>query len=472
MPLSPTLLETLREYCRWMRPKTYLFPGTVDGWRADKPITPKVLWDACRRPRRAPGIEKRVTRTCCGIVTRHICLKPARTCARFRSCSATQPRAHVDLSAFVAAPPAGGHQSAGHVPVSRRTRCGARDDCTSGDPATLRGGRYHSPTRDTLHRDAPRLADARSTCASSAPSRSAAPPRSAGISIAVPPAAIAPSRTTRAAIGIAQSARPTRATSGSPSVNASCCRSGTCMSSSRFPTHSPGWRCRTSGWSTTSCSGECRDAARGGAHPKHLGAEIGFLSVLHTWGRSSCTIPTSTASCPPAASRPTHALGPSAPVVFLPVKVLSRVFRGKFIAGLRDAFHAGDPQAPSDLQRLTDERAFRAGCAPLFRHDWVVYAKPPFGGPGHVLHYLARYTHRVAISNHRLVDVTDDQVTFRWKDYRHGSQVRLMTLSAEEFLRRFCLHVLPKGFVRIRFYGFWPLAVAPRRCHAAGTRSI
>jgi hypothetical protein len=94
----------------------------------------------------------------------------------------------------------------------------------------------------------------------------------------------------------------------------------------------------------------------------------------------------------------------------------------------------------------------------LFRQQWVVYAKPPFGGPSHVLHYLARYTHRVAISNHRLVGLIDDQVTFRWKDYRHGSQVRLMTLSAEEFLRRFCLHVLPKGFVRIRFYGF----LAPR----------
>jgi putative transposase len=87
----------------------------------------------------------------------------------------------------------------------------------------------------------------------------------------------------------------------------------------------------------------------------------------------------------------------------------------------------------------------------LFRHDWVVYAKSPFGGPSHVLHYLARYTHRVAISNHRLIAMTEDQVTFRWKDYRHGRLVRLMTLSAEEFLRRFCLHVLPKGFVRIRF---------------------
>jgi hypothetical protein len=146
------------------------------------------------------------------------------------------------------------------------------------------------------------------------------------------------------------------------------------------------------------------------------------------------------------------------PSFFLPVKVLSRVFRGKVVAGLRDAFHAGTLRLPSELQRLTDERACAAWLRTLFRHDWVVYAKPPFGGPSHVLHYLARYTHRVAISNHRLIAVTEDQVTFRWKDYRHGSQIRLMTLSAEEFLRRFCLHVLPKGFVRIRFYGF----LAPR----------
>jgi hypothetical protein len=146
------------------------------------------------------------------------------------------------------------------------------------------------------------------------------------------------------------------------------------------------------------------------------------------------------------------------PSFFLPVKVLGRVFRGTFIAGLRAAFRAGLLTMPRDLQRLNSEPAFAAWLRTLFRHEWVVYAKPPFGGPSHVLHYLARYTHRVAISNHRLVAVTDDQVTFRWKDYRHGSRVRLMTLSAEEFLRRFCLHVLPKGFVRIRFYGF----LAPR----------
>jgi hypothetical protein len=144
------------------------------------------------------------------------------------------------------------------------------------------------------------------------------------------------------------------------------------------------------------------------------------------------------------------------------VKVLSRVFRGKFVAGLTDAFRRGRLVFPGDLQRLANDQVFRAFLRPLFRQDWVVYAKPPFGGPEHVLHYLARYTHRVAISNHRLINVTDEGVTFRWKDYAHGSRVRSMTVSADEFLRRLCLHVLPRGFVRIRFYGF---LAARRRAH-------
>ena len=134
--------------------------------------------------------------------------------------------------------------------------------------------------------------------------------------------------------------------------------------------------------------------------------------------------------------------------------MLSRVFRGKFIAGLRRAYALGTLAFPGDLQPLAADQAFRAFLRPLFRKDWVVYAKPPFGGPEHVMQYLARYTHRVAISNHRIVNVADGTVTFRWKDYAHGSQSRLMTVSADEFLRRFFLHVLPRGFVRIRFCGF------------------
>lgn len=191
------------------------------------------------------------------------------------------------------------------------------------------------------------------------------------------------------------------------------------------------------------------------ADAKHLGAAIGFLSVLHTWGQNllhhphvHCVIPVGGLS-PDGA----HWVHPRYPF-FLPVKVLSRVFRGKFVAGLKRAFRLGLLAFPGDLQHLADEGAFRAFLRPLFRQNWVVYAKPPFGGPKHVLHYLARYTHRVAISNHRILNVSDDAVTFQWKDYRHGRQSRTMTIGAVEFLRRFFLHVLPKGFVRIRFFGF------------------
>jgi Putative transposase len=139
---------------------------------------------------------------------------------------------------------------------------------------------------------------------------------------------------------------------------------------------------------------------------------------------------------------------------FLPVKVLSRVFRGKFIAGLKGAFHQGKLVFPGSVKPLAAEKAFLAFLRPLFRKDWVVYAKRPFGGPEHVLHYLARYTHRVAISNHRIVNFADGMVTFRWKDYAHKGKQRLMTVTAEEFLRRFLLHTLPRRFVRIRFCGF------------------
>ena len=136
------------------------------------------------------------------------------------------------------------------------------------------------------------------------------------------------------------------------------------------------------------------------------------------------------------------------------MKVLSRVFRGKFVAGLRRAFRHNKLVFFGACRSLAHEKAFSAFLRTLFRQDWVVYAKRPFGGPEHVLHYLARYTHRVAISNHRLVELTDAHVTFRWKDYAHHSKRRTMTLTLEEFLRRFLQHVLPRGFPRIRYFGF------------------
>jgi len=191
------------------------------------------------------------------------------------------------------------------------------------------------------------------------------------------------------------------------------------------------------------------------ADPRHLGAQIGFLSVLHTWGQNlqhhphvHCVIPAGGLS-----ADHTRWIQPRYPF-FLPIKVLSRVFRGKFVAGLRREFQPGKLGFYGDQEALRDPKLFRALLRSLFRQDWIVYAKPPFGGPEYVLHYLARYTHRVAISNHRLVAFQNGQVTFRWKDYAHGNKKRKMTLTADEFLRRFLWHVLPKGFVRIRFFGF------------------
>ena len=135
-------------------------------------------------------------------------------------------------------------------------------------------------------------------------------------------------------------------------------------------------------------------------------------------------------------------------------KVLSRVFRGKFVAALQRAFHDGKVGFHGDLKLLAQPKTFAAWLRPLFRKNWVVYAKPPFGGPEHVLRYLGRYTHRVALSNHRLISFADGKVTFRWRDSAHNNQQKLMTLSLDEFLRRFLLHLLPKGFVRIRNFGF------------------
>ena len=189
--------------------------------------------------------------------------------------------------------------------------------------------------------------------------------------------------------------------------------------------------------------------------PRHLGAEIGFFSVLHTWNQKlrlhphvHCVIPAGGLSLDH-----THWIK-SRSRFFLSIKVLRRVFRGKFHQALKRAFENGQLSFHGDLKLLAQPKTFAAWLRPLFRKDWVVYAKPPFGGPEYVLQYLGRYTHRVAISNHRLVSFADGKVTFRWRDSAHHNEQKLMTLSLDEFLRRFLLHLLPKGFVRIRNFGF------------------
>ena len=192
------------------------------------------------------------------------------------------------------------------------------------------------------------------------------------------------------------------------------------------------------------------------ADPKHLGAEIGILSILHTWGQNLLAHPHIHCVIPAGGISRDHTrwVHPRYPGFFLPVKVLSRVFRGKFIAGLKRLYRRKQLRCAGPSAALADEKQFRQLLRRLHRQDWVVYAKPAFGGPRQVLRYLGRYTHRVAVSNHRLTSFDGERVTFRWKDYAHGSQTRQMTLLATEFLRRFFLHVLPKGFVRIRHFGF------------------
>jgi predicted RNA-binding Zn-ribbon protein involved in translation (DUF1610 family) len=189
--------------------------------------------------------------------------------------------------------------------------------------------------------------------------------------------------------------------------------------------------------------------------PKHLGAEIGFFSVLHTWNQKLEHHPHVHCVVPAGGMSPDHTrwIKPRY-LFFLPVKVLGRVFRGKFVAALRRAVADGKLSFRGNLAFLARPKAFSAYLRQLFRHDWVVYSKRPFGGPEHALRYLGSYTHRVAISNHRLISFAEDKVTFRWRDSAHKNKKRKMTLHVEEFLRRFLLHLLPKGFVRIRHFGF------------------
>lgn len=189
--------------------------------------------------------------------------------------------------------------------------------------------------------------------------------------------------------------------------------------------------------------------------PKYLGVEIGFLSVLHTWGQNLHHHPHVHCIVPAGGISPDHTrwIG-SGSRFFLPVRVLSRLFRGKFLALLRRAFQRGQLTFHGGLAELAEPRAFQNMVRQAYRQGWVVYAKRPFGSPQHLLQYLARYTHRVAISNHRLIAMADGKVTFRWRDYAHGNKSRVMTLDAVEFLRRFMLHVLPRGLVRVRVFGF------------------
>ena len=207
-----------------------------------------------------------------------------------------------------------------------------------------------------------------------------------------------------------------------------------------------------------------------GADPQHLGGELGFIAILHTWGQTLTHHPHIHCLVPGGALSADGRWLACRPRFFLPIHVLSRLFRRLFLERLQAAHAAGRLHFFGALAGLNHADNFTEALRPLRQKSWVVYAKPPFGSPEHVLAYLGRYTHRVAIANSRLVSTDDTSVTFRWRDYAHGNAPQLMTLGAHEFIRRFLLHSLPDGFHRIRHYGF--LANGCRRVRLATIRKL
>jgi hypothetical protein len=298
----------------------------------------------------------------------------------------------------------------------------------------------------------------------SIPPSAAAPRHWAAISISASAAAITPSRSTPAATGTAPSARGTRA-------KWLAARSAELLPVPYFhvvftlPHELSALALQNKrlvyDLLYRTSAGAMLELAR---DPKHLEADIGFLGVLHTWGQNL------------EHHRHLHYIVPAGGLAldasrwidssrrfFLPVHALSRVFRGKFIAGLKQLFAEDKLQFHGSLLDLAALGCFASFLRQLYQQDWVVYANPPFGGAEHVLNYLARYTHRVAISNHRLVAFENGSVSYRWRDYAQGGKKKVMTVAAHEFLRRFLLHVLPSGLVRIRHFGLF----ANRRRSAA-----
>ena len=446
VPLSPTLLGALREYWRWMRPQTYLFPGTKDGWRTDRPITTKPVWEAVRFAAERAGIEKRVSPH----TLRH-------------SYATHLLEAGADLRTIQLLL-GHGADSRGAAPVP---------------PVTQTHGVVRRPTvevADVLRAQGDQF-------------------------LARHPWLSIPHRTVLRALRRCRTA----ALGGHLDQCDACGHRAISYSSCRHR-HCP--KCQTQArerWLTArerellavpyvhvvftlphTLHVLCRRNAaliyqllfrasadtllEVAAPPRHLGARIGFLSILHTWGQTlvrhlhgHCVVPAGGFSTDDR--RWVH---PQYTGFFLPVTVLSRVFRGKFIAGLRRAYARDELDLTGSP--LHDSARWQALVNTLFRTDWVVYAKPAFGGPAAILRYLGRYTHRVAISNHRLVAFDGERVTFRWKDYTHDGEWRTMTLTAMEFLRRFVQHVLPRGFVRMRQYGY--LASAGRSARLARARRL
>jgi site-specific recombinase XerD len=451
IPLSPTLLAALRQYYRWMRPKTYLFPGTRHGWRADVPITAKVVWDAVQYATRRAGIQKRVTpHTLRHTYATHLLeagadLRTIQLLLGHADLSHTTVYLHLSRRHLHAAPnpleqlqvpapvgpPALASPAAASAVVSR--------------PAVEVADILHAQG-DTFIEQHPWL---------SVQQRSVL-------------RAIARCRT--ATLG----GHLDRCDAcGHQAISYNSCRNRhcpKCQAQARerwlharerelldvpyvhvvftLPHGLLPLACRNSArlytWLFHASAVTLREVA---ADPRHLGAEIGVLSILHTWGQTLVRHPHVHCVVPAGGLSPDHQrwIHPPYAGFFLPVKVLSRLD----LAG--------------GSEHLLAPEAWRSFVDALFETDWVVYSKPAFGGAHAVLRYLGRYTHRVAISNHRLLAFDGEHVTFSYKDYARGEQRRTMTLSAMEFLRRFVQHILPRGFVRIRQFGYLASTCRPAR---------
>lgn len=191
-----------------------------------------------------------------------------------------------------------------------------------------------------------------------------------------------------------------------------------------------------------------------GSDPKHLGAHIGFIGVLHTWGQNLMDHPHIHCIVPGGGLSPIrHKWVSCRKKFFIHVNVLRDLFKKKSLAYLKRSYESGKLAFPGAIAYLQEPKVLERFCKQLYRKKWVVYSKPPFGGPEEVIRYLGRYTHRIAISNHRIINVEDSRVSFRWRDYSDGNKKKIMTIDASEFIRRFLLHILPDRFVKIRHYG-------------------
>ena len=208
-----------------------------------------------------------------------------------------------------------------------------------------------------------------------------------------------------------------------------------------------------------------------GKEKKYLDAQIGLIAVLHTWGQNLMYHPHLHCLVPAGGLSPDGKKWiPNRKNFFLPIKVVSKLFRGKFLALLKKAFKQGKLNCLGKLKDIKQIKRFNDYLRPLYQKEWVIYAKPPFGGPQQVIHYLGRYTHRVAIANERILGLKNERISFAYKDYKEGGKKKVLTLEVEEFIRRFLLHILPRGFHKIRYYGL--LATRNRKTQLNEARKL